>query len=53
MKIVDWLIALAVIAAVLKLTGVVAWPWWVAMSPLWGPPALVGGLLLLIFVADA
>ena len=30
-------IMLAVLFAVLKLAGIIAWSWWWAMLPLWGP----------------
>lgn len=35
-------IMLAVLFAVLKLAGVIAWSWWWTMLPLWGP---VGGTI--------
>ena len=30
------LIAVTVILTVLKLTGVIAWSWWVVTAPIWG-----------------
>lgn len=36
----------------LKLMGVIDWPWWAVLAPLWGPFALVVviGLVLLAIV---
>lgn len=39
---------LFVVFLVLKLTGAVAWSWWLVTAPLWGPVAL--GLLLAVVV---
>lgn len=34
----------------LKLTHYIDWSWWWVLSPLWGPLAIVLGILVLIFV---
>lgn len=39
--------ALTVLFVALKLCGVVAWPWWAVLAPLWVPLAV----LLLVIVA--
>lgn len=35
---------------VLKLINVINWSWWWITAPLWGPTALVVGVLLLFFI---
>lgn len=44
--------ALAVLFVGLRLTGVIDWPWWAVLLPLWGPFALVAALVLVIAVLD-
>lgn len=39
---------LFIIFLVLKLTGVIAWSWWWVTAPLWGPLALVLGILAVV-----
>ncbi len=39
------LAALLVLFVVLKLTGVVAWSWWIVTSPFWAPIALAVALV--------
>ena len=36
---------LFLIFLVLKLTGYIAWSWWIVTMPLWGPLGLLVGLL--------
>lgn len=47
---------LTVVFIVLKLTDVIAWPWWWVLSPLWIPLALVliiGGIVALtLWIGD-
>ena len=46
--------ALAAVFAVLRLSGAVAWPWWVVLSPLWGPWAVsfaVGAAMFALWFA--
>lgn len=48
--------ALTVVLAVLlalKLTGTVAWSWWVVFAPMWGPLAVVAVLLAVVALARA
>lgn len=42
--------ALTVLFVALKLCGVVAWPWWAVLAPLWVPLAV---LLLVVIAAIA
>lgn len=35
---------------VLKLTGVIAWSWWIITAPLWGGFALACVLITLLFI---
>lgn len=44
--------ALAVLFVGLRLTGVIDWPWWAVLLPLWGPFALVAALVLVIAVLE-
>ena len=41
---------LFIVFFVLKLTGSIAWSWWWVTAPLWGPYALVIGLIALLFL---
>jgi hypothetical protein len=34
----------------LKLTGYIDWSWWLVTLPLWGPFALLGGILSIIII---
>lgn len=34
----------------LKLTGVITWSWWWVTAPLWGGFAIIGGIMLVIFL---
>lgn len=34
----------------LKLTGKIAWSWWLVTAPLWGPAALLGVIALIVAV---
>lgn len=39
---VAWMLALwAVINVLLKLPGIITWPWWLVLAPLWLPFVLV------------
>jgi membrane protein YdbS with pleckstrin-like domain len=42
---------LGVLLVALKLTHVIAWPWWVVAAPLWGAGALVLVLVVIAVVA--
>ena len=44
--------ALAVLLIGLRLAGLIDWPWWAALLPLWGPFALVALLVLVIAVLE-
>ena len=44
---------LFLIFLVLKLTGNIAWSWWWVTAPLWGPFALVIGLVILAIIIFA
>lgn len=44
--------ALAVLFVGLRLAGLIDWPWWAVLLPLWGPFALVAALVLVIAVLD-
>lgn len=44
--------ALAVLLIGLRLAGLIDWPWWAVLLPLWGPFALVAALVLVIAVLD-
>lgn len=48
----DWLGLLQVIFIVLKIVGIVEWSWWWVFSPVWVPIAVVGVILLILFVAN-
>ena len=45
-----WLISCALLA-LLKLVGLISWPWPWVLSPLWGPVALVAAVILALAVA--
>lgn len=45
--------ALAVLLIGLRLVGVIDWPWWAVLLPVWGPLALVAALVLVIAVLEA
>ena len=34
----------------LKLTGVIDWSWWLVLLPIYAPLALVGIILLIVFI---
>ena len=38
---------LGVLFLELKLAGVIDWPWWVVLSPLWVPVAMMFAILLM------
>lgn len=44
--------ALAVLLIGLRLVGVIDWPWWAVLLPVWGPLALVAALVLVIAVLE-
>lgn len=50
---ITFLSALAVQFVGLKLAGIIGWPWWAVLLPLWGPLALVAALVLVIAVLEA
>lgn len=37
----DWLVALLLVFLTLQVTGLIDWPWWVVLSPLWFPIAAI------------
>lgn len=37
----------------LKLTGVIDWSWWLVLLPVYAPLALVGIILLIVFILAA
>ena len=41
---------LAIVFITLKLTGYIAWSWWLVLAPLWIPFALVITIFLTIFI---
>lgn len=41
---------LGVAFVVLKLTGHIDWSWWWVTAPFWGVPALVAGVLLMLWI---
>lgn len=43
---------LAILFIGLKLAGIITWPWWVVMLPLWGPFAVAVLLLVALFVIN-
>ncbi len=45
--------ALAILFIALKLTGYIAWPWWVVLSPIWGRIAfflVVIGIVIIVYL---
>ena len=40
----------AIIAFVLKITGLVAWKWWLVLLPIWGPPTLIVLVMLILIL---
>ncbi|WP_293826146.1 hypothetical protein [uncultured Parolsenella sp.] len=44
--------ALAVLLIGLRLAGLIDWPWWAVLLPMWGPLALVALLVLVIAVLE-
>lgn len=44
---------LAILFIGLKLAGIITWPWWVVLLPLWGPFAAVAIFLLVAFAIHA
>ena len=34
----------------LKLTNVITWSWWWVTAPLWGGFAIIGGIMLIVFL---
>jgi hypothetical protein len=47
---VSFLGLLALLFIGLKLGNVIDWSWWLVLSPLWGPPALLLGLFLVLML---
>lgn len=41
---------LGIVFIVLKLTGVIHWPWLWVLAPIWGPLALVLAILLIVAI---
>ncbi len=41
--------ALAILFIALKLTGYIAWSWWIVLSPIWGIAAFILALLAIVF----
>ena len=49
MNIYSWiLILLTVLFVGLQVTGLVSWPWWLVLLPVWGPIAL--GVTAIVFM---
>lgn len=46
---IGFLGVLTIVFIVLKLTGYIAWSWWLVLSPLWLPITLVIGGVLIYF----
>lgn len=44
---------LAVLFIGLKLTGHIAWSWWIVLSPIWGPPVFVIGMAAVVVLLAA
>ncbi len=45
--------ALAILFIALKLTGYIAWPWWIVLSPIWGSIAfflVVLGIVVVVYL---
>ena len=42
---------LGVVFVVLKLTGVIAWSWWLVTLPFWGGLAVAGVVFLIFLIA--
>jgi len=40
---------LTIVFIVLKLVGTITWSWWWVLAPLWIPPAIVIGFVVLVF----
>lgn len=49
---ITFLGALAALLIGLRLVGVIDWPWWAVLLPIWGPFALVAALVLVIAVLE-
>jgi hypothetical protein len=41
---------LGILFIALKLLGVINWSWWLVLLPLYGPVALVAGIILIVLV---
>lgn len=50
---VGFWIVLLVTMVTLKLAGVINWPWWAALAPIWGPALFVLGVGLLAVLIEA
>lgn len=49
---ITFLGALAALLIGLRLVGVIDWPWWAVLLPVWWPLALVAALVLVIAVLE-
>jgi len=49
----NWIIPLFIVLLLLKVFNVVTWSWWIITAPLWGPPAIVIGIIALVLAAAA
>jgi len=49
----NWIIPLFIVLLLLKVFNVVTWSWWIITAPLWGPPAIVIGIIALVLSAAA
>jgi Flp pilus assembly protein TadB len=43
---------LAILFIALKLCGVITWSWWIVLSPIWIVSLLVGGIILIVLLAQ-
>lgn len=47
----SFLQVLTVVFIVLKAADLIDWSWWVVFAPLWGPPAIVVSIVIMLFAA--
>lgn len=44
---------LAILFIGLKLVGVITWPWWVVLSPIWASWAFIIVVVIILVIADS
>lgn len=49
----NWVIPLFIVLLLLKVFNIVTWSWWIITSQLWGPPAIVIGIIALMLAIVA